>query len=802
MPNEMDSTPTAPLSDGTGRLRRAKEIYLQVTGLGLARREETVDRLCAGDGALRQEVLNLLRGENLPLSVERLAENLRAAQEALGSSAPTGERMEGSTIGRYRLLERIGEGGFGVVFMAEQTEPVRRIVALKVLKLGMDTGPIVARFEAERQALALMDHPNIARVLDAGTTDTGRPYFVMELVKGEAITAFCDRNRMSITERLELFASVCEAVQHAHTKGVIHRDIKPSNILVSFVDGKPAPKVIDFGIAKAVDRPLTEKAVFTELRQLVGTPEYMSPEQAEGSRDIDTRTDVYSLGVVLYELLTGATPFESTKLRSAAYGEIQRIIREVEPPKPSTKLSGSAQSLPGVATNRRTEPGALTVLVRRELDWIVMKALDKDRSRRYESPSRLMADVRRFVKGETVEAVPPSVTYRLRKFVRRHRVGVSSAALVAASLILGLAAALQQRSVAIEQRADALAQKQEADKQRAAADQRSEDLRKVVAFIDQSLGKSFSVFDTEVSKLSGSLKAREALASAMNEQAEKAPEVASGSVPLRRFKASTFERLGDLRGGTRSASKGDLEGALEAYTSASALRESLRIEQPEDPATLTDLAMVHRRLADIRMRMEQPERAAAEIAAERRLLEYAASKGVPGRPAKRLLAAMELQDARKHLDAGKLDEARKGYAKAETNYAELLSADPTSLTTQRDAETLHLHLGDLAMASNDAPAALKSYAKTLEFARNLLKDETNERHERDLAVALYSLATAQRATGDLASAKAHANEAVTLIKAMQARAATEKPPSDTRLERDLRLFEALRSELEKTGQGQ
>ena len=795
MPSEMDSTPTAPIPDRGSRLRRAKEVFLAVNELGLARREEEIDRLCGNDHALRSQVLMLLKGDNLPLTVERLAENLRAAQQAIGASESAPESLEGSMVGRYRLLERIGEGGFGVVFMAEQTEPVRRTVALKILKLGMDTGQIVARFEAERQALALMDHPNIARVFDAGQTESGRPYFVMELVKGESITAFCDRNKLSVPERLELFATVCEAVQHAHTKGVIHRDIKPTNVLVSFADGRPVPKVIDFGIAKAIDRPLTEKALFTEMRQLVGTPEYMSPEQAEGSRDIDTRTDVYSLGVVLYELLTGATPFESTKLRSAAYGEIQRIIREVEPPKPSTKLSGSLQTKSGVATNRRTQADALAVMIKRELDWIVMKALEKDRARRYESPSRLMADVKRFIKGDAVEAVPPSMVYRSRKFVRRHRAGVVAGLVVAASLVIGLAAALWQRGVAVEQRAAALEQKQ-------AAELRSEELRQVVDFIDQTLGKSFGVFDTEVSKLGGSIRAREALALAMKEQAEKAPEVAAGTVPLRRFKASTFERLGDLRGGTRSASKGDLEGALEAYASAKSLREKLLEERPEDPSALTELAMVHRRLADVRTKMEQPDKASAEIGTQRSLLEKAADKGEMGRPAKRLIAAMELQDARRHLDAGRFDDAEKGYAKAGTLYEELLKAQPADKTARRDAETYHLHLGDLAMARNDHDTGKAQYEKTLDLARALLAEEASERHERDASVALYSLATALQAKGDNAGAKTRVDEAVALVKAMQARAAAEKPASDARLDRDLKLFQNLQNKLESGGKGQ
>lgn len=289
------------------------------------------------------------------------------------------QEAPGTRIGVYKLLQLIGEGGFGSVFMAEQEQPVVRKVALKVIKLGMDTLAVIARFEAERQARAIMGHPNIAKVLDAGATETGRPFFVMELCTGEPINDYCDKHSLSITQRLELFAQVCAAVQHAHTKGITHRDIKPSNVLVSTQDGKPHANVIDFGIAKATASKLMEKTLFTEHRQLIGTPEYMSPEQAEGSLDIDTRTDVYSLGVLLYKLLTGTTPFSSKELRSAAYAEVQRIIREVEPPKPSTRLSANTESLASIAATRDTEPRKLGMIIRGERDWIVMKALEKGR---------------------------------------------------------------------------------------------------------------------------------------------------------------------------------------------------------------------------------------------------------------------------------------------------------------------------------------------------------------------------------------------------------------------------------------
>jgi serine/threonine protein kinase len=331
----------------------------------------------------------------------------------------------------------LGEGGFGCVYLADQEHPVRRKVALKILKLGMDTKQVIGRFEAERQVLALMDHPNIAKVLDAGATESGRPYFVMELVKGVPITEYCDTHQLSTKERLVLFMLVCHAVQHAHQKGIIHRDIKPSNVLIAMHDGKPVPKVIDFGIAKALDHKLTEKTVFTEMRQLIGTPEYMSPEQAEMTGiDIDTRSDVYSLGVLLYELLTGTTPFDARELREAGYGEIQRIIREVEPQKPSTRLSTLGEKLNDIAKRRKAEPKLLTKSLRGDLDWIAMKCLEKDRTRRYETANALAMDVLRFLCDEAVAATPPSLRYRMGKFVRRNRRLAYSISAIAAVLVL------------------------------------------------------------------------------------------------------------------------------------------------------------------------------------------------------------------------------------------------------------------------------------------------------------------------------------------------------------------------------
>jgi len=392
--------------------------------------------VCGDDLALLARVEALLKVQASERSI------VEAAAASLDMTLETEPLAEGpgTVIGRYKLLQLIGEGGFGVVYMAEQQKPIRRRVALKIIKLGMDTKQVIARFEAERQALAMMEHPNIAKVLDAGATDTGRPYFVMELVRGIPITEYCDKNNLPTRQRLELFIDVCRAVQHAHQKGIIHRDIKPSNAMITLRDnGTAVPKIIDFGIAKATQQRLTEKTLFTEYHQFIGTPEYMSPEQAQmGDLDIDTRSDIYSLGVLLYELLAGTTPFDREKLRSSAYDEMLKTIRETEPPKPSTRLNTLGDALSDVARHRHAESSELCKIIRGDLDWVVMKALEKDRTRRYETANELAVDVERHLRDEPVVAGPPGTVYRFHKFVRRNRAGVTFGVLVAATLVIGL----------------------------------------------------------------------------------------------------------------------------------------------------------------------------------------------------------------------------------------------------------------------------------------------------------------------------------------------------------------------------
>ncbi len=355
-------------------------------------------------------------------------------------------------VGPYRVLQALGEGGFGTVYLAEQEEPVRRRVALKVLKPGMDSKSVIARFEAERQALALMDHPGVAKVYDAGTTPEGRPYFAMEYVRGEPINVFCEHERLGVNDRVRLMIQVCEAVQHAHMKGVIHRDLKPGNVLVSLVDSRPSPKVIDFGVAKAVSQRLTDSTVYTEVGQLIGTPEYMSPEQARGGSDVDTRADVYSLGAILYELLTGEPPLESTKLRAGGYAGVSHAIDELEPVRPSERITRAGST---VLPRLDDDPATVARRLRRDLDWVVMKSLEKDRTRRYDGAGTLARDLERYLRDEPVEAGPPTAAYRLSKFLRRHRGGVAAAGAVALALLLGVAGtaaglvwALRERDVA------------------------------------------------------------------------------------------------------------------------------------------------------------------------------------------------------------------------------------------------------------------------------------------------------------------------------------------------------------------
>ncbi|HEY5043427.1 MAG TPA: serine/threonine-protein kinase [Verrucomicrobiae bacterium] len=460
-------------------------VFAAARQLPPADRASYLDQACGDNGSLRRRVEALLNaseqsGAWLEISAVPTLRRTPAA------SIPLAEKP-GDKVGRYKLLQQIGEGGCGVVYMAEQEEPVRRRVALKIIKLGMDTRQVIARFEAERQALAMMDHPNIAKVFDASATETGRPYFVMELVRGIRITDYCDQNNLSTRERLNLFTQVCNAIQHAHEKGIIHRDIKPSNILVTMHDGVPVPKVIDFGIAKATEQRLTDKTLFTAFEQFMGTPAYMSPEQAEMSGlGIDARSDIYALGVLLYELLTGNTPFDAKELLQAGLDEMRRTIREKEPARPSTCLSTmQAADLTMVAKHRQADPSKLTHLLHGDLDLIVMKALEKDRAHRYETANGLARDIERHLNNEPVVACPPNVMYRCQKFIRRNRLAFAAGTAVVLTALIGLGFStwmyLKQRdayrlAASVEQEKTPLREKSGLDRQQVEIRQKLKDM--------------------------------------------------------------------------------------------------------------------------------------------------------------------------------------------------------------------------------------------------------------------------------------------------------------------------------------
>ncbi len=680
---------------------RANDLFLKALEMRSVReRQEYLDGACVGDAALRAEVESLLEAS------ARAGSFLEYPVAAPGAAVdlPPLSETPGTVIGPYKLLEQIGEGGMGIVYMAEQVQPVRRKVALKIIKPGMDTRHVIARFEAERQALAMMDHPNIAKVLDAGATESGRPYFVMELVRGIPITEYCDQHRLPINERLDLFKQVCQAVQHAHQKGIIHRDIKPTNVLVTALDGVPLPRVIDFGIAKATGQSLTNKTLFTGFAQLIGTPLYMSPEQAELSAvDIDTKSDIYSLGVLLYELLTGTTPFDQDTFRTAALDEVRRIIREDEPPKPSTRLSGLGATLTAVSDNRQTDARKLNRSLRGELDWIVMKALEKDRRRRYETASGLARDVERYMAGDPVEAGPPSGWYRLRKFARRNRVVLTATVLVALALIAGTTVSAWQAILARRARANALAQRDLAQRQQ----QRAEiHLRQAREAVDQML--------TEVGQ-------------------------------------ETLSRVPHMEPVRRAL----LEKALGFY-------EKFLVQEGDDPAVRREAGRAYRRVGDIRRLLNENERATEAYSSSIDLLCQLAASRPSDLDCRRELAESRVASAQLNFKTGKTKEAEREYREAMKLRSDILERSSDNPDDRLAWAKAQGFLGTLFLQTDRLGQAKETFGPVRIVLERLVVDFPNEpRYQSFLGAFLNDLASVAFSQDDSAEARSLYQQAAT-----------------------------------------
>ena len=692
------------------------------------------------------------------------------------------QALDYDSFGPYRILRVLGEGGMGAVYLAEQTEPLKRQVALKVVKLGLDSSQILSRFNYERQALALMDHPNIAHVYDAGASEKGRPYFVMEFVDGLPITQYCDLHRLNTAERLELFVPVCQALQHAHQKGVIHRDIKPSNVMVTEHDGLPVPKVIDFGIAKATDQRAVENAAFTNLGQFIGTPEYMSPEQADVlSGDIDTSSDVYSLGVLLYELLIGAVPFDANMLRKAGLSELLRIIREDEAIPMTAKLTGMGATATEVAGRRRTDPGTLRRQVTGDLNWIVMKAMEKDRQRRYPAVSELAADIRRHLDDQPVLASPPSPMYRTRKFVRRHKLPVLAAAAVLLALVGGIVATTWEAQIARRERTEALHQKTDAVAARALAEQRSRETlaernraeeqtalavrqqelaerQEEVAERQRTIAESrladvhtladsmlFEIND-DVKDLPGGTKAREALVRLGQQYLNKETAATQNDPQRRQELAEAFVKVGDLQGAPGQSNLRDIAGARESYGRSAAMLEGEVKARPHDPKILHLLTLAYVRQAEIEE--THAARNAGNVRAARSAEDYTAQW-----PA----------DPQGMRDQAEILQAKAEYPAAVELREQILAGNPKDPVLRGELAQAQLALGSFLVGNNNQQA-LEALQKAIDLCEALSKEEpANVQYQRDRAVAISRMSQSLWILGRLDEAVTRAGQSVSIL---------------------------------------
>jgi len=741
-----------------------------------------LDRECGDDKTLRQRLESLLAAHAAkdsflePDAPQPNREPLKTIKLEMPDDEPPDEAV-GQTLGRYKLLERVGEGGCGVVYVAEQTEPVRRRVALKVIKLGMDTKQVVARFEAERQALAMMDHPNIAKVLDAGTTDVGRPYFVMELVRGIKITDYCDQANLTTKERLDLFIKVCQAIQHAHQKGIIHRDIKPSNILVTLHDGVPVPKVIDFGIAKATEGRLTDATVYTQLHQFIGTPAYMSPEQAEMSGlDIDTRSDIYSLGVLLYELLAGSTPFDPKELMASGIDAMRKTIREKEPVRPSTKLSqtlvaANVSSLISSTAERPTTEEEVRAdsrrllrlretitLLKGDLDWIVMKCLEKDRTRRYETANGLAADITRHLTNEPVVARPPSTGYRLQKAFRRNKLAFAAGTAITAALVLGVIGT----TIGLVR----------AERQRQAAEAAQRLVEKRFQSARQFVEEVFDTVAPEFSGLVGATKAREALARTSVTFLE---SLASGSEKDESFQAELAKLYGQLALSLGNPyapnSIGDYEGALRFANQSLQILQAIQSKQPNRPEALLALARAHDRVGSILLALARPQDAMVHHRQNRDLLRQFLERRPDSSAAKEGLQIANFRIGHDLRAQGRTREALEEYYLPNAGDLLGLQVSPeTGSDRLHMSLVLHALVGGSRMELGEPAVALPHLEQALGLTRMLVdREPNNARYARDWVGAHRTVGAALVALGRFEEGRKQLEEGVQLAENLATR---------------------------------
>jgi serine/threonine protein kinase/tetratricopeptide (TPR) repeat protein len=728
-----------------------------------AERDAFLNAVCGDDAALRTRIEALLAAHE-------------QSEGALAEPASTGKRTMkieftdvpdetvGQKIGRYKILEKVGEGGCGVVYVAEQTEPVRRRVALKVIKLGMDTKQVVARFEAERQALAMMDHPNIAKVLDAGTTETGRPYFIMELVRGIRITDYCDQNKLPTRERLELFIKICQAIQHAHQKGIIHRDIKPSNILVTLHDGVPVPKVIDFGIAKATEGRLTDATVYTQLHQFIGTPAYMSPEQAEMSGlDVDTRSDIYSLGVLLYELLTGKTPFDANELMSQGIDAMRKTIREKEPVKPSTKLHTlQGEELTTTAKRHGVDVPKLVSQLRGDLDWIVMKCLEKDRTRRYETANGLAVDIKRHLNNETVVARPPSSAYRFQKLVRRNKLTFAAIGAVICALVLGIIGT----SLGLVR---AERQRREAEVARKLAEQRFLSASHFVEDMFQQVAPKFQ-------DLIGATEAQQALAQISLNFLESLGGTNEGDQAYEGELAKLDGQLSAALGDPFAANTiGDYTNALRFASQSLAIQQNLVRTHPNDQESLRQLAFAEDQVGSILEGLGRSTEAKDHFQNSLKLFSQLLEKNPDSTEFKTWVRVEHFRIGNVLLDEGRAKEALEQYYLPYGKQWLDHPLDPTLSSKEAHMSYVaHANVGDAEMQLGQFSNALPQLEEALRWKKILVdREPNNARYARDWSEIHGDLGGAQIALGRFDEGLTNLDEAVRLAEAL-----AERDPSN------------------------